>query len=219
MVRIRENVSGVESGKPFGNRVVLGKPFSIGSKWAVVTSCGCGRIQVVNCDDLARGRRPMCKTCDVGRTKRDHGFASRGKKSKLYGVWAAMRNRCRNSNNAAYRNYGGRGVAVCAAWNEYPVFLEWAMSHGYSEGLEIDRENNDGNYEPGNCRWIVPQKNSRNKRTNAIIVAFGESKCLAEWVEDKRCVVSRPLLSHRIRNGWNPEMAISRPPNRKAVSA
>lgn len=146
--------------------------------------------------------------------KTSHGFAARGRKPLLYGVWNAMKNRCRNENVAAFKDYGGRGIEVCEEWaSDFPAFMAWAVRNGYVEGagLEIDRIDNNGNYEPGNCRWVTPERNGRNKRTSRVITAFGEERCLADWVSDARCVVARPTLSYRINHGWNPEDAISMP--------
>ena len=71
-----------------------------------------------------------------------------------------MRQRCGNKNNAAFRNYGGRGIRICAAWRDYVVFRKWAMSHGYKETFCIDRINNDGNYTPSNCQWLTRAANT-----------------------------------------------------------
>jgi hypothetical protein len=219
MVRVRENVRGVESGKTFGNRVVLGCPFSRGSvgehgpNWSVVVKCRCGRIAVVTCDELVRqGELAACVSCSNSRAKRKHGEAVHGKVSKLYKIWNGMRQRCYDENNIGWLDYGGRGISMCKEWDDFIVFRDWALANGYEDGLEIDRfPNNDGNYEPGNCRWVTHTRNQRNKRTSRIVAAFGESKCVADWLDDARCVVKRTILYSRIRRGWEPEKAITCP--------
>ncbi len=81
----------------------------------------------------------------------------------LYKVWQMMKDRCFNKNSTGYKWYGGRGISVCREWAEsYPVFREFALSHGYEVGLQIDRKNNDGNYEPGNCRFTNNCEQVRN---------------------------------------------------------
>lgn len=217
MVSLNQNVRGVESGKRFGKRVVLGIPFSRGRRsdgevdWVVVTKCDCGKLSVVLCGAIARGRSQECRSCSTSRTSLKHGDAVDGGKTKLYGVWTSMHARCENEKHAGFRNYGGRGISVCEEWNDYPKFREWATDSGYSIGLEIDRRNNDGNYEPGNCRWVTKKQNNRNRRNNTRVTAFGETKCLKEWSEDRRCVVHFFVLQHRIQDGWQPEDAISKP--------
>lgn len=84
---------------------------------------------------------------------------------KLYDIWASIIQRCYNKKNKAYKNYGGRGIIVCKEWKHSPkLFIDWCINNGWREGLEIDRENNDGNYEQDNCRFITRHKNILNQR-------------------------------------------------------
>ena len=85
-----------------------------------------------------------------------------GSKTRLYRVWKQMRIRCRCVTNPTYRFYGARGIDICAEWEDFAVFREWALSHGYSDELSIDRVNVDGKYCPDNCRWIPRSENSRH---------------------------------------------------------
>ena len=82
--------------------------------------------------------------------------------TKLYGVWRAIHDRCYNKNQDAYKWYGARGIIVCERWNSFDAFLE-DMGVPPS-GVEIDRIDNDGNYEPGNCRWVTHKENCNNRR-------------------------------------------------------
>ncbi len=84
-------------------------------------------------------------------------------RERLYAVWGGMVGRCTNPRNKKYSRYGGRGISVCEAWRDYAVFREWATANGYGNDLEIDRIDNDGNYEPGNCQWLTKSENSRKK--------------------------------------------------------
>lgn len=83
----------------------------------------------------------------------------------LYHCLAGMIQRCTNKKNAAYKYYGGRGILLCAEWrNNFEAFYLWAIDNGWEKGLTIDRINNDGNYEPGNCRWVTLKENMNNMR-------------------------------------------------------
>ncbi len=132
----------------------------------------------------------------------------------LYGVWARMNNRCTNPNYKGYHCYGARGIRMCSEWNDFNVFYEWAIANGYSEGLEIDRRDNDGNYEPENCRFVTSKVNQNNRSNNHRVTAFGETKTVAEWVDDPRCPVTYQALLARLgRHGWPVEAALTVPPH------
>lgn len=93
-----------------------------------------------------------------------HGHALRHNASKLYGVWWNMIQRINNLNNIQYKDYGGRGITICNEWYKAANFISWAETHGYKEGLMFDRQNNDGNYCPDNCRFVTRSISQINKR-------------------------------------------------------
>lgn len=93
--------------------------------------------------------------------KYKHGMTG----TKLYNVFKDMKKRCYNNNNKDFKNYGLRGITICPEWlNNSSAFLKWALANGYTEGLQIDRIDNDGNYTPDNCRFVTPQINNCNQR-------------------------------------------------------
>ena len=92
-----------------------------------------------------------------------------------------MKQRCLNPRCKAYKNYGARGINVCDEWMEFEPFCEWALNNGYEKGLDLDRENNDGNYSPQNCRWVTRRSNINNRRKTTYLVVNGESKPRTEW--------------------------------------
>lgn len=132
----------------------------------------------------------------------------------LYGVWAAMKRRCNNPNAMYWERYGGRGIKVCDEWsNSYRAFEEWGLANGYEPGLTLDREDNNGDYTPENCRWATYQTNAENRSNSVLVTAWGETKNVSRWATDPRCGVREPTIRQRIRKGWDPEIAISAPPN------
>ncbi len=93
--------------------------------------------------------------------------------SRLYKIFNAMKSRCFNENNHKYKDYGGRGITVCGEWMDYSKFKIWADNNGYSNELTIDRIDNNGNYEPNNCKWTTRKEQSRNTRTTAYVEILG----------------------------------------------
>jgi hypothetical protein len=86
--------------------------------------------------------------------------------TRLYKVWCGMKQRCNNPNCEHYHRYGGRGIKICPEWNDkhgFAEFAKWALTHGYKSNLQIDRINNNGNYEPSNCRFVTALENMHNR--------------------------------------------------------
>lgn len=103
------------------------------------------------------------KTQTVTRRVDGHGLS---RKTPLYKVWCGMRRRCHEPKAQNYRWYGGRGIAVEEPWKtDFMSFYRWATASGYEPGMELDRMNNDGNYSPDNCRWVVKLANLKNRST------------------------------------------------------
>ena len=111
-----------------------------------------------------------------------------------------MLNRCFNSKCADYKYYGSRGITVCNEWkNDFMSFYTWAMRNGYRENLTIDRINNNGNYEPLNCRWITKKEQQRNKRNNRYITYGGKTLCLADW--SRLLKIDKNTVKYRLNKG------------------
>lgn len=126
-----------------------------------------------------------------------------------YRAWRSMVARCCSSSCAAYPYYGGRGIKVCDRWREsFSAFLA-DMGRRPSEQHSIDRINNDGNYEPGNCRWATWTEQARNRRSNVLIEHNGETLPLVVWAE--RCGMRPSALAMRLSYGWTIERMLSEP--------
>lgn len=147
--------------------------------------CDCGLTVVVTGNNLRSGNTTSCgcvhreKVKRLGKANTTHG-ESHSNKTRLYGIWSGMRQRCNNPNHHAYSIYGGKGVSVCEAWNDYSVFKEWATSNGYKDNLCIDRIDPSSGYNPENCRWITASENTaranKNHTTRKVIRGEGLSK-------------------------------------------
>lgn len=132
------------------------------------------------------------------------------KRSRVYRIWCAMIQRCKNPKLPHYGRYGGRGIAVCERWaNSFEAFLE-DMGMPPSGTHQIDREDNDRGYEPGNCRWVTPTEQARNKGSNHALEHDGRRLTVAEWAEETKIHVQTIL--HRLRAGWSVERTLTESP-------
>ena len=125
--------------------------------------------------------------------------------------------RCYNKNTTRYKHYGGKGVTVCAEWNTFVLFRDWALSNGYQEGLTIDRIDNNGNYEPSNCRWITNRMQQRNRGNNRVLTFKGESLCMADWA-DKLGLPYHVIKSRVYLKDWTIEEILTTPVGKKRSS-
>lgn len=175
------------TGKRFGKLTVLErapKQHYKGVHW--ICQCECGNTAIVSSSDLKSGSTNSCGCLrkermseynKINRTK--HGKSH----LKIYDVWYGMIKRCTNADNKDYPRYGGRGVKVFDEWLNFESFYEWSMSNGYKEDLELDRINNDGNYEPSNCKWVTRKIQNNNRCNNKYVEYNGEIHTIAEWSE------------------------------------
>ncbi|WP_439606849.1 hypothetical protein [Hydrogenophaga sp.] len=133
-----------------------------GSKKAYwVCACECGTQDQVRAEHLKTGRSVSCgcwKAEAAAAQKLTHG----GRRTPLYEVWTQMIQRCENPNNKRFADWGGRGIKVCERWHDFAAFR--SDMGDPPRGHSIDRRNNDGHYEPGNCRWATPKQQAANKR-------------------------------------------------------
>ena len=131
--------------------------------------CDCGAFKSVAACELKAGKTKSCGCLDAGRKRTEtvkHGY----NRTPTYVVWSNMRARCANQNRPDWKNYGGRGIKVCERWGEFSNFL--ADMGEKPDHLSIDRIDNDGDYEPGNCRWATASEQRRNQRaTNSVRAA------------------------------------------------
>lgn len=120
---------------------------------------------------------------------------------KLYDVHRQMLRRCEEPQSADWPNYGGRGIKVCAEWQDVNAFTHWALTHGYAKGLTLDRTDTNGNYCPANCRWATVLEQARNARRVVMLTVDGQTKPLVEWAE--QVGISQRTMKMRLKLGWS----------------
>lgn len=170
--------------------------------------CDCGNQVKVNSDCLIQGKTKSCRCfrkSNYLKTFVTHGLS----KTRLYEIWWGMKKRCFYPKAKFYKDYGGRGVTIAHEWLDFATFYSWAMENGYSEGLTIERKDVNGNYEPGNCKWIPLTKQMRNTRSNHLITYQNQTRCMTEWAEIMNLKVE--TLFHRLKSGWDIEKALTQP--------
>lgn len=128
--------------------------------------------------------------------------------SRLYHIWNGMKQRCENPNTISYKYYGGKGVNVCKEWRDsFESFKDWAISHGYSDDLTIDRIDANGDYCPENCRWATNKEQQNHTSYNRLYTYCGETHNVMQWAE--KVGMSANMLYKRLQRGWDIERALT----------
>ena len=171
--------------------------------------CACGNEIVVRGNHLRRGNTRSCgclnkETCrETGKSQRVHGMSN----TPEYRVWAGIKSRCLNEKNSAFKDYGGRGIAVCDSWvDSFEQFFN-DMGARPSEDHSIDRICVDGDYAPGNCRWATVEEQQNNKRNSEKHLYVGEMLTVTQIAQ--RADVNYKTLSGRLRRGLSLEEALT----------
>lgn len=131
------------------------------------------------------------------------------RRDRLYNAWNNIRSRCNTPTNPRFHVYGGRGIKICAEWDDFAAFRDLALSNGYADDLSIDRIDNDGDYEPSNCRWATAAEQAQNKQQTRWIEYQGERMNLMQLA--KRTGISWFTLRGRLDAGLTPDEAVNHP--------
>lgn len=198
-------------GKKFGRLEVISR---VGYNYELHTTiweckCTCGNIKNVSTTSLKSGRSLSCG-CLRSEVSSERSKIHGDSNSRLYSIWNGMKNRCYDKNIPIYKNYGGRGITVCDDWkNSYATFKEWSIINGYADDLSIDRIDNNGNYEPSNCRWATFSQQCNNRRSNVLITYNGETRTATEW--SKIIGIKSSIIARRKKRGWTDKECIETP--------
>lgn len=126
--------------------------------------------------------------------------------TRIYRIWVNMKTRCHNPNTAEYHRYGGRGITVCAEWAKFENFYR-DMAQGYSDDLTLDRIDNDGNYEPSNCRWATMQEQMVSRSTSKLITIGNRTQTLTQWIREMGAKSSTVRQRFYVY-GWSAEKSL-----------
>ena len=202
------------TGKRFGNLVVM---YDTGERkrksicW--MCQCDCGNFKIVRSIELIKGDTKSCGCLHskvVSERMRTHGKS----KTRLYRVWAGIKNRCYNQSASNYIYYGGKGITMYDKWrDDYASFEEWAYQNGFDDSLtsqecSIDRIDTSKGYTPDNCRWVSHTAQCNNQTSNKMLTFNGETMSMAEWA--RKIGIKYTTLRARIRRGMPLEEALTK---------
>ncbi|GDY37246.1 hypothetical protein [Acidovorax sp. NB1] len=205
------------AGQRFGRLLVMardGKSPNGNARWLCACDCGASTVRAsaslrsgvaLSCGCL---RKERVANANVERLYR-HGETVGGKDTHTYRVWRAMVARCTNPKNDAFQWYGGRGISVCDRWMVFDHFL--ADMGAAPDGMSIDRTNNNGDYEPNNCRWATKLEQANNTRANVFLEWRGETHTMAQWCRKLGLRVG--TVHKRLKMGWSVDRALGVSPS------
>lgn len=169
--------------------------------------CACGTEAERHKHHIFRGLSRSCGCLSkllVSQANTKHGQCRTGKRTAAWRAWSSMKSRCLNPDDTSFPDYGGRGITVCKRWLDFSNFL--SDMGECPTGLQIDRRDNGGNYDPQNCRWSTRKEQGQNKRNNRILTVHNLSMCMEEWARasgtDKR------KIHARCKAGWSAKDAV-----------
>ena len=168
--------------------------------------CDCGNTKLIQHSNLTTGHSKSCG-CQRPKGLKHHNYKHGKTGSQTYNKWRGMHQRCNDVNSEKYPIYGGRGITICKRWNEYLNFL---TDMGICpKGLSLGRIDNNGNYEPSNCRWENAYQQQNNTRKNRNITYHNTTLTIAQW--SRKVSIPYKCLWKRLKNGWAIKDALNKP--------
>ena len=195
------------TGQKYGRLTAIKYVYTKNKKAYWLCKCDCGNEVIIAYSSLKSKNTKSCGCLKHEYAKKyysnlnkTHGMTE----TNLYKKWLGIKTRCYNKGVHGYKNYGGRGIKVCDEWlHSFENFYDWAIYHGYSDGLTLERIDTNGNYEPDNCKWITNLEQQNNKRNNRYIQYGAEKHTIAEW--SRLTGINKNTLRDRLNNNWNIE--------------
>lgn len=203
-------------GMRFGRLTIIEAARKIGNHYRCLCRCDCGNTKLVKRDNLRIGCSKSCGCLGrenlkaIGEAHAIHGECRRhGGKTAEFKVWVGIKQRCLDPNSKIYFRYGGRGITICQRWlDSYENFIS-DMGRRPTALHTIERKDNDGPYDPSNCRWATRTEQANNRRTNHRLTYNGETLSIAEW--SRKVGIAQMTLCARIKYGWSTEKALTQP--------
>lgn len=204
----------IKPGDKYGKLTIIKEVEKTGADRRFACECECGNSRVVSLNSLRTGNTKSCgclhsETSSAnGKTCTTHGMTQ----TKLYNIWRGMKKRCFVLSNPSFKDYGKRGISVCSEWLGEcgsTNFIEWALSHGYREGLSIERVDVNKDYSPQNCTFIDIGMQGDNRRNSKRIAYNGKVMLLKEWADALE--MNYGALKRRLQIGWSIEKSFTTP--------
>lgn len=195
------------TGKRFGRLVAveIAERATHGSKLKWLCRCDCGEMIVVNGGNLRRG---VTRSCGCIRVEHPNRLSHGMRHSPEYATWSRMWQRCTNSKNPKYKDYGARGIVPDEAFRDFAVWFA-EVGPRPSTKHSLDRIKNNLGYVKGNMRWATAKQQGRNQRDNHLVTFDGQTMCLAAWEEETG--IPDQVICGRLHLGWDVERALTEP--------
>lgn len=194
-------------GEKYGRLTILEFAYKKHNHYYYICKCNCGNEKIIAYASMRCGDTKSCGCYSKELSRLRHPKVHKKKNNynkRLNNIWRGIKQRCYNTRDIHYKNYGNRGIRVCNEWldkkNGFLNFYQWAIQNGYSDRLSIDRIDVNGNYEPSNCRWATNKEQNNNRTNNVKVIHNGNTYLINDLVEISG--IKRRTIEARIASGF-----------------